>query len=86
MVDLVRTAKPGPATSAATFCRRTILVNAATRTVEKALEASGGSGFYRRGGLERLFRDIQAARYHPLPEKPQTRLVGRLLLELDIDG
>lgn len=86
MVDLVRTAKPGPATSAATFCRRTILVTAATRTVEKALEASGGSGFYRRSGLERLFRDIQAARYHPLPEKPQTRLVGRLLLELDIDG
>ena len=45
-----------------------------------------GSGFYRRGGLERLLRDIQASRYHPLPEKPQTRLVGRLLLELDIDG
>jgi len=86
MVDLARTAKPGPATTAATMCRRTILVNAATRTVEKAMEASGGSGFYRRGGLERLFRDIQASRYHPLPEKPQTRLVGRLLLELDIDG
>jgi acyl-CoA dehydrogenase len=33
-----------------------------------------------------MFRDVQAARFHPLPEKPQTRLTGRVLLGLDIDG
>lgn len=86
MVDIARTSKPGPATTAATLCRRTILATAAISTVEKALEAAGGAGLYRRNGLERLFRDVQGARYHPLPEKPQTRLVGRLLLDLDIDG
>lgn len=86
MVDVARTSKPGPATSAATLCRRSIFVKAATRTVEKAMTAAGGSSFYRSAELERLFRDVQAARFHPLPEKPQTRLVGRLMLGLDIDG
>jgi hypothetical protein len=38
------------------------------------------------GRLEQLFRDAQAARYHPLPEKAQLRFTGRLLLGLDIDG
>jgi hypothetical protein len=31
-------------------------------------------------------RDIAGSRYHPIPEKPQTRLMGRYLLGLDIDG
>jgi alkylation response protein AidB-like acyl-CoA dehydrogenase len=32
------------------------------------MEIVGNEGFYRGFGLERLFRDVQAARYHPLPE------------------
>jgi alkylation response protein AidB-like acyl-CoA dehydrogenase len=51
-----------------------------------SLEVAGGPGFYRANGLERLFRDVQAARYHPLPEKQQTRFTGSVLLGLDIDG
>jgi acyl-CoA dehydrogenase len=86
MVQLVVTEKPGPATTSATMARRTILVTAAVRTVEKAMEAAGGAGFYRGAGLERAMRDIQASRYHPLPEKPQTRLTGRHLLGLELDG
>jgi len=39
----------------------------------------------RKTGLERIFRDVQAARYHPLQEKAQARLAGRLALGLDID-
>ena len=46
----------------------------------------GGAGFYRDAGLERLFRDVQASRYHPAPDKTQLRLTGRALLGLDIDG
>ncbi len=54
--------------------------------MERALEVAGGAGFFRSATLERLFRDVQACRYHPLPEKQQTRLTGRLMLGLDIDG
>ena len=86
MIELTATAKPGPATTTAIMCRRTILVNAVTRAAEKALELGGGGGFYRSAGLERCFRDLQAARYHPIPEKPQTHLTGRFLFGLDFDA
>jgi hypothetical protein len=45
-----------------------------------------GAAFYRRAGLERAFRDVQGARFHPLQEKAQLRHAGRPALGLDIDG
>jgi alkylation response protein AidB-like acyl-CoA dehydrogenase len=36
-------------------------------------------------GLERLFRDAQAARYHPLQEKPQALFTGRMALGVDVN-
>jgi acyl-CoA dehydrogenase len=86
MVELTRTAKPGPETTSAMLTRRTILGQTLVRTVEKAMEVAGGAGIYRSAPLERHFRDIQASRYHVLPEKAQLRLSGRLALGLDIDG
>jgi acyl-CoA dehydrogenase len=65
---------------------RTLSGRAVVRTVEKAMEVVGGAGFYRALGLERLFRDVQAARYHPLQEKPQTVYTGRFALGLDVNG
>jgi alkylation response protein AidB-like acyl-CoA dehydrogenase len=85
MVELVKSASPGPATTVAAAARRTILGNALIHTVEKAMAAVGGAGFYREAGLERAWRDIQAARYHPITERAQQRLTGRYLLGLDID-
>ena len=63
----------------------TLVARAAIATVEKAMEAGGGPGFYRKTGLERIWRDVQAARYHPLQEKAQARLAGRLALGLPFD-
>jgi acyl-CoA dehydrogenase len=86
LIDLASREKPGPATTARVMSLRTLFARAAVRTVEKAMELAGGIGFYRQAGLERLFRDIQAVKYHPVPEKPQARLTGRIVLGLDIDG
>jgi acyl-CoA dehydrogenase len=86
MVALTATAKPGPATTSAMLARRVILAKAAIATVDKALEVAGGASFYRDKGLERLFRDVQAARFHPMPEKQQARLTGRVLLGLPVDA
>jgi acyl-CoA dehydrogenase len=55
------------------------------RTVEKAMEVAGGSALFRANGLERLWRDVQGARYHPLQEKRQLAFTGRATLGLDID-
>jgi alkylation response protein AidB-like acyl-CoA dehydrogenase len=85
MMTLTATEKPGPETTVAVMCRRTIFANAVTRAVEKALELGGGAGFYRSAGLERCFRDVQGVRFHPIPEKPQTSMTGRWLLSGTIE-
>jgi alkylation response protein AidB-like acyl-CoA dehydrogenase len=56
------------------------------KAVELAMEAAGGAAFYRSAGLERLFRDIQAARYHPLREGVQRAFAGKLALGRDVDA
>jgi acyl-CoA dehydrogenase len=86
MLDLAETAEPSPEVTNEVLMARTLVARSAIRSVELALELAGGRGFYRRTGLERRFRDIQAARYHPLPEAAQHRYSGRLALGLDIDG
>jgi len=86
MVRLAENLKPGPEATSQTMVRRTLVGQNAIRTVERAMEVAGGASFYRGVGLERLFRDVQAARFHPLQEKPQLRYTGRLALGLDIDG
>ena len=40
------------------------------------MEVAGGAGFFRVLGLERLFRDVQAARYHPVRERRPAPLHG----------
>jgi alkylation response protein AidB-like acyl-CoA dehydrogenase len=86
MVATAATAQPGPDTTKRTTTARTLCGRAAIATVDKAMEVVGGGAFYRSLGLERLFRDIQGARYHPLQEKVQLRYAGRHALGLDIDG
>jgi alkylation response protein AidB-like acyl-CoA dehydrogenase len=85
MIALTKTARPGPETTSAMMCRRTIVANAVIRAGEKAMELGGGAGFFRSAGVERCFRDLQGARYHPVPEKTQTRMAGRLLLGLEFE-
>jgi alkylation response protein AidB-like acyl-CoA dehydrogenase len=60
--------------------RKTNAANASIKVVEKAMEIVGGQGFYRSFGLERLLRDVQAAKYHPLQEKDQLQFTGEYIL------
>jgi len=86
MVAFSETAEPGPSTTNTIFMHRTLVARSALKTVELALEVAGGASYHRRNGLERLFRDVQGARFHPLPEHQQRRLAGRLALGMPIDG
>jgi len=86
MVAFSESAQPGPETTNTIFMHRTLIARSAIKTVELALEVAGGASYHRRNGLERLFRDVQGARFHPLPEHQQRRLAGRLALGLPIDG
>ena len=62
---------------------KTHTVEAVQRVCDKAIETSGGVGFYRRSGLERLLRDARAGSFHPLARKPQLLFSGRLALGLE---
>jgi alkylation response protein AidB-like acyl-CoA dehydrogenase len=65
-----------------TLIGKTLVANAARATVAKAVEVVGGNAFFRRLGLEQLLRDVQAAPFHPLPEKKQLDFTGRVMLGL----
>jgi acyl-CoA dehydrogenase len=83
--DMVRLAgncdfAPSLDNSNAQLVRKTILTRAVKETVERAVELVGGGGFYNKLPFERMWRDVQASHYHPLPEKKQQVFTGRYRL------
>ena len=86
MIRIAETSKPGPEVTNRSMMARALAVPSMISTVEHAMEVAGGAAFFRDHGIERSFRDIQGARYHPLREKPRLRYAGRMALGLDIDG
>ena len=86
MLSLADHGTPGPETTKEATTLRTLVGEAAIETVERALMVAGGGAFYRAKALERSFRDVQAARFHPLQEQAQLAYSGRMALGLDIDG
>jgi len=78
--------QPGPATTNRIFVARANVVRALLTAADRSFDVAHGSGYMRSGPIERLFRDIQAARFHPLQPLAQQDLAGRLALGLDIDG
>lgn len=71
---------PGPETVNRIMIGRRLVEEAAIRTVDLAMELAGGPAFYRAAGMERLFRDVQAARYHPMGREAQFEYAGALAL------
>jgi alkylation response protein AidB-like acyl-CoA dehydrogenase len=85
MLAAVRLDAPSAETINQVMTGRTLVARHAIATVELAMELAGGAGFYRATGLERRFRDIQAARYHPLQAGPQAQYTGSMALGLPVD-
>jgi alkylation response protein AidB-like acyl-CoA dehydrogenase len=85
MIAAVELNAPSAETVNRVMTGRRLVEENAIRTVELALELAGGPGFYRKAELERLFRDIQAARYHPLQKEVQAEFAGALALGQPID-
>ncbi len=77
--------KPGAESVNEVMIGRTLVARHAIAAVELAMEAAGGGAFYRSAGLERRFRDIQGARFHPLQSGPQATYAGSMALGLPID-
>jgi acyl-CoA dehydrogenase len=85
LIDIGMNAQPGVETTSRVAAARTLAARHAIATVECAFELAGGAAFFRKAGFERLFRDVQAARFHPVREMTQKAMTGRLAFGLGID-
>ncbi|GJM35279.1 MAG: BEC protein [Saprospiraceae bacterium] len=72
--------QPNESTTMDILSYKTNVADATIATVSGAMEAIGGQGFYRKNELERLFRDVQAAAFHPLPKWEQYAFTGSRIL------
>lgn len=82
MLDIVARNAPSAETVNEVMIGRTLVGRHAIAAVDLAMELAGGASFYRATGLERRFRDIQGARFHPLQAGPQARYAGAMALGL----
>jgi alkylation response protein AidB-like acyl-CoA dehydrogenase len=85
MFAAIRLNAPSATTINQVMMGRQLVERHALAAVEHAMELAGGVGFYRSAGLERRFRDIQAARYHPLQAGPQAEYAGAMALGLPVE-
>ena len=72
--------KPSATTSVNMVSLKANVTTACIQTVQEAMDAIGGQSFYRKNTLERLFRDVQAAQFHPMPTWDQYAFSGERLL------
>lgn len=59
-----------------------VATNNAVAMLDLAMEIAGGSGYYKRGPLERMYRDVRAGTIHPLNNLDAEEIVGKTALEL----
>ncbi len=85
MLAAVRRNQPSAVAVNDVMTAKELATRHAIKSVEYAMELAGGTGFYRSAGLERKFRDVQGARYHPLQAGPQTEFAGAMALGLPVD-
>jgi alkylation response protein AidB-like acyl-CoA dehydrogenase len=82
MLEVVDRNAPSADTVNEVMIGRTLVAKHAIAAVENAMALAGGASFYRSNGLERCFRDIQGARFHPLQAGPQAEYTGATALGL----
>jgi alkylation response protein AidB-like acyl-CoA dehydrogenase len=84
MVAAAERNEPSAETVNEVMIGRSLVAENAIAATTLALELAGGAGFYRSAGLERCFRDVQGARYHPLQPGPQAAYAGAMALGLSV--
>lgn len=65
-----------------TLSRKTVATTMLMETVRLTVELVGGSSYSRGSELERLWRDVQGAQFHPLSRTKQLPFAGRVAIGL----
>ena len=85
MIFLGNTDKPNFDTTNQVMMGRTVVAQQVLKVLDLAMEIAGGRAFQRSFGLEKIFRDAQGVRYHPLREEIQRKLTGELALGVETE-
>jgi len=80
------TFKPAQEITVEMLSLKTNVAKACIEILHESMEAIGGRSFYKISTLERLFRDVQAAQFHPLPETEQYLFTGTRLVSGSQNG
>lgn len=86
MVETVERNTPSAESVNDVMMGRSLVARHGLEVVDLAMELAGGSSFYREKGLERRFRDMQGARFHPLQAGPQAQYAGAMALGLPVNA
>jgi alkylation response protein AidB-like acyl-CoA dehydrogenase len=76
---------PSMETFAAVMAAKREIANAGVEVCDLAMEATGGSSFFKGSPIERAYRDIRGAKFHPLSMEQTLLHAGRLALGLPCD-
>jgi alkylation response protein AidB-like acyl-CoA dehydrogenase len=63
---------------------RMIAIENSVKVVDLALRAVGGSSYFKRFPLERLFRDVRAGLYHPFDSDETLEFLGKTAFDLPL--
>ena len=85
MLDVIGENTPSADSVNRVMMGRTLAARHALAVGELAMEAAGGAAYFRANGLERKFRDLQGARYHPMQQGPQAEYAGRMALGMGVE-
>lgn len=73
-------AKPDSASASRALQAKSIITKHGRECAQIAMEALGGYSYFKKVGIERLYRDIMAGEFHPMQAGKQKELLGKYLL------
>jgi alkylation response protein AidB-like acyl-CoA dehydrogenase len=77
---------PSMDTVAAVMAAKREIALAGVEVCDLAMEVAGGSAYYKGSAIERAYRDVRAAKFHPFTPEATLVHAGRLALGLPADG
>lgn len=78
--------KPTSETAAIALQAKTIITQHGRLSAQAAMEALGGSSYFYNAGIERLYRDLLAAEFHPMHASKQKEMLGNHLVGRTLAG
>lgn len=78
--------KPNSDSAAVALQSKSIIAQHGRLSAQAAMESLGGYSYYHKAGIERLYRDLLAAEFHPMHASKQKEMLGNYLIGKTLAG